>query len=161
LAAKRLRKELERFSSAKEFGLHVTSPVFSPHLKDDDLAEWSVVMEAPPSSVYEGEEYALRVNFNSKYPIEPPAIMFCVDKKRGWNPPQHEHIYSNGVICMSLLANDYSPALTLQQILIAIQSMLSSAKKKCRPDNDSHFTKRYGLKVDPRKLRWDFHDETC
>eukprot|EP00957_Ditylum_brightwellii_P003414 258717-Ditylum_brightwellii.AAC.1 len=120
LAARRLRKELEQFSTANEFGLKVTSPVFSPKLKDNELAEWSILMDAPPSSVYAGEEYALTVKFNAKYPIEPPAITFCADKKGGWKPPKHEHIYSNGVICMSLLANDYSPALTLQQILIAI-----------------------------------------
>jgi ubiquitin-protein ligase len=39
----------------------------------------------------------LRFRFPSEYPIESPEVVF-ID-----GSPDHEHIYSNGFICMSIL----------------------------------------------------------
>ena len=56
--------------------------------------------------------------------------------------PDHEHIYSNGFICMSILYDGYifliiifflkewSAALTVASVCMSIISMLNSAKKK-------------------------------
>jgi len=155
----RLRKELQRFgTSSEDHGFQLLSP--NPiKYTDSELKEWDVLIPGPKNSIYQGEEYRIKAKFSDNYPMEAPSILFKVDQK--YKPPEHKHIYSNGVICMSLLAADYSPALTLESLLVAIQSMLASASKKEKPKGDGMFVRMYGYNVDPRKLKWDFHDEEC
>merc|ERR1712183_197521 len=119
----------------------------------------NVMISGPKNSIYEGETYCIKAKFSDDYPMEAPAIVFKVDTT--YKPPEHKHIYSNGLICMSLLAVDYSPALTLESLLVAIQSMLASATKEEKPKDDYLFVRMYGFNADPRKLKWDFHDEEC
>ena len=107
-------------------------------------------------------------------PMGAPEVVFV------GTPPVHTHIYSNGHICLSLLADDWSPALTVSSLAVSIQSMcalatpasvtrcsvgapcgrLSSATKKRPPKDDAVYVKRY-KGASPKDTRWAFHDNKC
>ena len=47
--------------------------------------------------MYDGETYKLKISYSPKYPFEAPETVFIGDT------PEHEHVYSNGHICLSIL----------------------------------------------------------
>ncbi|RMC15274.1 hypothetical protein DUI87_07462 [Hirundo rustica rustica] len=90
-----------------------------------DWERWIVDMEGAPGTLYEGEKFQLLFKFSSRYPFDSPQVMFTGD-----NIPVHPHVYSNGHICLSILTEDWSPALSVQSVCLSIISMLSSCKEK-------------------------------
>ena len=64
------------------------------------LTDWVVKLVGAKGTVYEGEIYRLRVRFHADYPTQPPEIVFMRPA------PKHEHIYSDGKICLNILYNE-------------------------------------------------------
>lgn len=144
VAVKRIARELENFKrdhDALENGLTI-----------EDTAHniWLVRFNGPPDSIYEDESHTLQVTFSERYPMEPPEVVF-LDQS-----PVHEHVYSNGHICLNILYDDWSPAMTIQTVCISIVSMLASAKKKSRPPDDLTYSM---VPRNPKKTRFHFHDD--
>ena len=88
---------------------------------------WRVEVTGPTETLYDGEQFCLQFKFGPKYPFESPEVTFVGDKV-----PVHPHIYSNGHICLSILTEDWSPALSVETVCLSITSMLSSAKEKVK-----------------------------
>ncbi|RLW13237.1 hypothetical protein DV515_00000336 [Chloebia gouldiae] len=111
---------------------------------------WIVDMEGAPGTLYEGEKFQLLFKFSSRYPFDSPQVMFTGD-----NIPVHPHVYSNGHICLSILTEDWSPALSVQSVCLSIISMLSSCKEKRRPPDNSFYVRT--CNKNPKKTKWWYH----
>ena len=145
-ARKRVLRDLRMIKAETELGLEVEDC--------EVLTDWVVKLTGAKGTVYEGEIYRLRIRFHPDYPGQPPEITFMRPA------PVHEHIYSDGKICLNILYNDWNPKLDVKAVCLSLLSMLSSAKSKKRPpDNDSTVVMSQGQKT--RNMQWEFHDDKC
>lgn len=72
--------------------------------------------------------------------------------------PDHPHIYSNGHICLNILYDDWTPALTIKAVCFSIYSMLASADAKGRPEDNFSYTSV--VRPSPKRTKFMFHDDT-
>ncbi|XP_013405069.1 ubiquitin-conjugating enzyme E2 W [Lingula anatina] len=145
---KRLQKELQALLRDPPLGVTVDSDKTSR-----SLSEWTVDLEGAPGTLYQGEKFQLAFKFGPRYPFESPQVIFT-----GSNIPVHPHVYSNGHICLSILTDDWSPALSVQSVCLSIVSMLSSCKEKKRPPDNSIYVKT--CSKNPKNTKWWYHDDT-
>ncbi len=71
----------------------------------------------PGDSPYEGGIFFLTVNFPTDYPFKPPKCKFVTRI-------YHCNINSNGSICLDILKDQWSPALTISKVLLSVSSLL-------------------------------------
>lgn len=84
----------------------------------ENMFKWKGQLYGPVDTPYQGGIFNLNIIFPTEYPFKPPKINF--DTKI-----YHPNINSTGVICLDILKDKWSPALTLSKVLISISSLLS------------------------------------
>ncbi|XP_061677370.1 ubiquitin-conjugating enzyme E2 E1 [Syngnathoides biaculeatus] len=114
-SAKRIQKELADITLDPP-------PNCSAGPKGDNIYEWRSTILGPPGSVYEGGVFFLDIAFTPDYPFKPPKVTF---RTRIY----HCNINSQGVICLDILKDNWSPALTISKVLLSICSLLTD----CNP----------------------------
>uniref|UniRef100_UPI00358DF6D2 ubiquitin-conjugating enzyme E2 E2-like isoform X1 n=1 Tax=Myxine glutinosa TaxID=7769 RepID=UPI00358DF6D2 len=112
-SAKRIQKELAEITLDPP-------PNCSAGPKGDNMYEWRSTILGPPGSVYEGGVFFLDITFTPEYPFKPPKVTF---RTRIY----HCNINSQGVICLDILKDNWSPALTISKVLLSICSLLTDA----------------------------------
>ncbi|KAG0222258.1 ubiquitin-conjugating enzyme/RWD-like protein [Mortierella sp. GBAus27b] len=88
--------------------------------KGDNLFEWVSTITGPSGSPYAGGVFFLDIHFPQEYPFKPPKIVF---RTRIY----HCNINSQGQICLDILKDNWSPALTISKVLLSICSLLTDA----------------------------------
>ncbi|GLJ17246.1 hypothetical protein SUGI_0299040 [Cryptomeria japonica] len=127
IALNRLQKELIEWQS--------NPPAGFKHKATDNLQRWIIEVTGAPGTLYDNEVFQLQVDFPEHYPMEAPQVIFLQPT------PMHAHIYSNGHICLDILYDSWSPAMTVGSICMSILSMLSSATAKQRPPDNDRYVK--------------------
>ena len=141
----RIQRELKEFLSSPPPNLSVQV--------GSNIRIWIVTMAGAENTIYGGEVFKLRIQFPKEYPVVPPSVYFLQG-----HIPTHEHVYTNGDICLSLLGKDWRPTMTAQSIAMSIQSILASAQSKSLPmDNARHA----GNKPGQYQKDWVYHDDNC
>lgn len=141
----RIQRELKEFIKSPPPNLSVKV--------GSNIRVWIVTLVGAKNTIYEGEVFKLRVSFPTQYPTVPPSVYFLQG-----HIPTHEHVYTNGDICLSLLGKDWRPTMTAQSIAVSILSILSSAQSKSLPmDNARHA----GSKPGEYQKDWVYHDDNC
>lgn len=127
--ATRIRKELEEVS--KDDG---TSGVTATTV-DGDNRHLLGKISGSSGTPYEGGVFLIDINIPTQYPFVPPKMSFIT---KIWHP----NISSQtGAICLDILKDQWSPALTIKTALLSLQALLCSPE----PDDpqDAEVAKMY------------------
>ena len=111
MSIRRLRKEYADIKSSPPLNC-------SAGTIDDDLYHWNATIIGPSDSPYEGGVFQLDIHFPMNYTFKPPKCNF---KTKIYHP----NINSAGSICVDILKDNWSPALTLSKVLLSICSLLT------------------------------------
>ena len=87
---------------------------------ESDLYNWTASIMGPDDSPFQGGVFFLNVQFPTDYPFKPPKLSFTTRI-------YHPNINSNGSICLDILKDQWSPALTISKVLLSISSLLTDA----------------------------------
>jgi len=83
------------------------------------MFEWDATLIGPADTPYDGGVFILNISFPSNYPYTAPKIVFKT-------PIFHCNIHSNGDICLDILKSTWSPALTIDKVLLSISALLAA-----------------------------------
>ncbi|KAL5656635.1 hypothetical protein ACJX0J_035954, partial [Zea mays] len=101
MASKRILKELKDLQKDPP-----TSCSAGP--AGEDMFHWQATIMGPPDSPYAGGVFLVNIHFPPDYPFKPPKVSF---KTKVFHP----NINSNGSICLDILKEQWSPALTISK----------------------------------------------
>jgi ubiquitin-protein ligase/uncharacterized protein YegL len=104
------RRIMKEYQNMQNEGLEV-------YLTNNDIAEWKVFLIGPPNTSYEGGIWVLNVTFPTDYPFKPPAVTFI-------NQIYHCNINNQGKICLDILKDRWSPALSIDRVILSISALL-------------------------------------
>ena len=74
----------------------------------------------PEESPYEGGVFYVDIQLTDAYPFEPPKMRFMT---KVWHPNVSS---ANGAICLDILKEQWSPALSIKTAMLSLQALLSS-----------------------------------
>jgi len=111
MSIQRIQKELKEL--LKDSNGNITA---GP--EGDDITKWRGTIIGPTGCPYEGGVFLLDIVFPADYPFKPPKLTFVTKV-------YHPNINSQGVICLDILKNEWSPALTIKSVLLSVSSLLT------------------------------------
>ena len=83
-----------------------------------NLYEWQAFILGPIGTPYEGGIFKLNISIPPNYPFKSPIVIFTTKI-------YHPNINLAGNICLDILKDHWSPALTISKVLLSICSLLS------------------------------------
>mmetsp|Transcript_13014 Transcript_13014/g.28264 ORF Transcript_13014/g.28264 Transcript_13014/m.28264 type:complete len:204 (-) Transcript_13014:375-986(-) len=78
----------------------------------------------PEGTAYEGGVFGVDILIPKEYPFEPPKMRFIT---KIWHPNVSSQ---TGAICLDILKDQWSPALTIKTALLSLQALLCSPEPK-------------------------------
>lgn len=90
----------------------------SAGMEEEDIYHWKATIFGPPDSPYAGGTFFLNIVFPPEYPFKPPKIRFITKI-------YHPNISFDGHICLDILKDQWSPALTIAKTLLSISSLMA------------------------------------
>ncbi|PKU84115.1 Ubiquitin-conjugating enzyme E2 8 [Dendrobium catenatum] len=114
----------------------------------DDMFHWQATIMGPNESPYAGGVFLVTIHFPPDYPFKPPKVAFRTKVF-------HPNINSNGNICLDILKDQWSPALTISKVLLSICSLLTDPN----PDDPlvpeiAHICKNDRLRYEATARNW-------
>lgn len=85
---------------------------------DEDLFKWVCMIKGPIDSPYEGGVFYLDMDIPDTYPFRAPKVKFLT-------PIYHPGVSRCGCICLDILDNMWSPAITIIKLVKSLFCMLA------------------------------------
>ena len=120
MAENRFQKEYKNLLEKKDFQVWTVG---------GDPTHWKGIIHGPPDSVYEGGVFQLDIKIPEKYPYTPPKIQFDT---KVWHPNMSSQ---TGAICLDILKDEWSPALSIRTALLSIQALLTDPQPDSPQDH--------------------------
>jgi len=141
MALRRINKELLEFINSPPENCSA-GPI------NDNLFNWSATILGPTKSPFDGGIFNLNIYFPTDYPFKPPKVNFTTKI-------YHPNINKNGGICLDILKDSWSPALTVSKLLLSICSLLTDPNPNdpLEPDIANEY-KNNRLKYDTNAKNW-------
>ena len=106
--------------------------------------EWKRLANGNAACPYEGGTWLLSVDVPPAYPFDPPRIRFVT-------PVFHCNVSVDGLICMAMLQEQWSPALSIGKALAGVRALLLAPDAGGRtlhvPDIPSLYKQRHTVVV--------------
>jgi ubiquitin-conjugating enzyme E2 D/E len=106
-----LKRILKEFQDVQKEGMEV-------YLTDNDISDWKLFLHGPLGTSYEGGVWVISVTFPHDYPFKPPKVLFLT-------PIYHCNISDQGRVCLDILKDQWSPALTVAKVMRSLSALLS------------------------------------
>ena len=84
----------------------------------DNKMHWQASIMGPSDSPYQGGVFSLNIEFSEAYPYTPPKVQFITKI-------YHPNISGSGSICLDILEEEWSPAFSIDKVLLSICSLLT------------------------------------
>ena len=147
MSDRRLQKEY------KDSQLHIANNaskgksdnVISVKLVNENLSHWEAVIVGPSDSPFKNGFFLLDLEFPKEFPFKPPKISF---KTKVYHP----NINSQGAICLDILKDAWSPALTVVKVLLSICSLLVDPNPNDPLDTDAAYLYKSDRKAYDKKV---------
>jgi ubiquitin-conjugating enzyme E2 D/E len=117
MSARRILKEL------REFEQDPPPACTAGPENNDNIYKWTATILGPDGTPYAGGLFNLVIEFPVEYPFRPPLIRLSTNI-------YHPNINIQGGICLDILKDQWSPALSISKVLLSISSLLSDANPR-------------------------------
>jgi len=92
---------------------------WKPYITADDAHIWKIIVDGPQGTPYENGRWVVTYQFPMDYPFKPPQVRFII-------PIYHCNINNDGKLCLDILKDMWSPALTARHVFLSITALLIS-----------------------------------
>lgn len=110
---KRLTRELREC-------MQEPSPYFRVWPMDESFLVWEGTIHNIPTAEHHGKKYSLTITCSENHPFKPPTVRFNSKVKC-------ENILRNGDVCMDILYTTWSPAITINKLMLSVTSLLTDS----------------------------------
>ncbi|CAA2983792.1 ubiquitin-conjugating enzyme E2 10-like [Olea europaea subsp. europaea] len=91
--------------------------ILNPGPVAQDMFHWQATIIGPNESPYAGGVFQVTIHFPPDYPFKPPKVAFRTKVF-------HPNINNNGNICLDILKDQWSPALTISNVIFLSHTSL-------------------------------------